>query len=128
MNSTTPKRNCLVVEDNEDHAFLIEKALTKIATVNHVATRTTAEAALEYIQQFSDSLDLVLMDINLPDMNGFDCIEIMRRQMYGASLKCIVLTTSDARRDRERASTLGVAGYLLKPLKPEDLQPILEAS
>ena len=62
----------------------------------------------------------VLMDINMPRMNGFEVVEALRRDDLFRDLPVVMmLTSSDDPRDRERASVAGADGYLLKPYDPK---------
>jgi len=59
----------------------------------------------------------VLLDINMPKMNGFEFLNVIRQDEHLKDLKVFIITTSDERVDREAARKLGVAGYIVKPLK-----------
>lgn len=71
--------------------------------------------------------DLILLDLNMPLMNGFDLIEYIKDLTFPnkKSMSIVILTSSDNRIDIERAKSLGVEHYLLKSLSLKDLQSSL---
>ena len=58
--------------------------------------------------------DLILLDVHMPGMNGFDLLEVLRADPFLGGISVVVLTTSGAERDRERARALQAHGYLVK--------------
>lgn len=65
--------------------------------------------------------DLVITDINMPDINGLELIRAIRQQPRHASTPLVVITTNDRERDVERALKLGATSVLTKPFAAEDL-------
>jgi len=61
--------------------------------------------------------DLVLLDLNMPRMNGLEFLQIIRNRPGWRNLKVFVLTTSDEYEDKSAMRDLGVSGYIVKPLK-----------
>jgi CheY-like chemotaxis protein len=61
--------------------------------------------------------DLVLIDINMPKMNGLEFLAAIRKMEEWKDLKCFIITTSDEKIDRMAAKDLGISGYIVKPLK-----------
>ena len=61
--------------------------------------------------------DVVLLDINMPKMNGIEFLTAIRGRQEWRDLKVFVVTTSDERVDKEATKKLGVSGYIVKPLK-----------
>nr|MBA2745497.1 response regulator [Flavisolibacter sp.] len=59
----------------------------------------------------------VLIDINMPRMNGIELLNTIRNTEEWKELKCFIITTSDEKVDKERANELGVSGYIIKPFK-----------
>jgi len=65
--------------------------------------------------------DLVITDINMPDINGLELIRAIRQHARHANTPLVVITTNDRERDVERALKLGATAVLTKPFTPEDL-------
>jgi CheY-like chemotaxis protein len=61
--------------------------------------------------------DVLLVDINMPRMNGLEFLSIVRNTKEWKNLKAYIVTTSEEKVDKEEAERLGVSGYIVKPLK-----------
>ncbi|HEY5950086.1 MAG TPA: response regulator [Kofleriaceae bacterium] len=108
----------LVVEDSSTMRQLICMALRKIAGIVLVEA-TDGKDALVKVGEITP--DLVLTDLNMPEMDGFSLIQELRSRPAFAKLPVIVLTTAGALQDQDRAKTLGVTGYVTKPIRPDDI-------
>jgi CheY-like chemotaxis protein len=76
------------------------------------------EEALDFLKENnSHKIDVALVDINMPKMNGFEFLTTVRHNNDWKDLKCFMLTTSEEQLDKEVAAALGVSGYIVKPLK-----------
>jgi PAS domain S-box-containing protein len=112
----------LVVDDNATNRRLLDEML-KNWGMEPVAAAGAAEA-LEYLRQAVKQARpflLVLTDINMPDTDGFSLVEQMRRDEALAGTLVIVLTSGDRPGDIARGKELGIAGYLMKPVKQSEL-------
>ncbi len=65
--------------------------------------------------------DLVITDINMPDINGLELISFIRKSEAHRATPILIISTASSARDRERGMTLGASGYLVKPFTPEVL-------
>src|SRR5688572_2454252 len=105
----------LLIEDNPDHAFLARRELKNIgvaADVHHAADST---AALEWL--CDESPDLILLDIKLPGRDGFEFLILVKTDEQTRDIPVVLLTSSAAPSDIERATRLGATSYLTKPLQ-----------
>lgn len=104
----------LILEDEREIAELIEMALAR----NHYSAKiaVTAEQAQQLLAQ--EPFDLLLLDVGLPDINGFDFLKIVRTQY---SLPIIMLTAQNEEPDRILGLELGADDYLGKPFSPREL-------
>lgn len=75
-----------------------------------------ARAAAYFEDESNPRPDLVILDLNLPKMHGFDVLETMRKRAGGQDVDVIVLSSSHTSAERERARALGVREYFPKPL------------
>ena len=102
----------LVVEDNEKNMKLFRDVLQ--ARGYRVLEATTAERAVELATEHVP--DLVLMDIQLPDINGVEALGRLRADEHTASIPVLALTAQAMEGDRERFLAAGFDGYLSKPV------------
>jgi len=107
----------LVVEDNEKNMKLFRDVL--VATGHRTLEATTGGQAVELATAHSP--DLVLMDIQLPDIGGVEALGLLRADTRTASLPVVALTAQAMEGDRERFLAAGFDGYLSKPVNIADL-------
>jgi two-component system cell cycle response regulator DivK len=107
----------LVVEDNEKNMKLFRDVL--VATGHRTLEATTGGQAVELATAHSP--DLVLMDIQLPDVGGIEALGRLRADERTASLPVVALTAQAMEGDRERFLAAGFDGYLSKPVNIPDL-------
>jgi two-component system cell cycle response regulator DivK len=107
----------LVVEDNEKNMKLFRDVL--VATGHRTLEATTGEQAVELATKHSP--DLVLMDIQLPDIGGVEALGRLRADERTASVPVVAPTAQAMDGDRERFLAAGFDGYLSKPVNIADL-------
>lgn len=110
----------LLVEDDNLDVIDMQRSLEKMNILHRTQVARNGEEALSILtRNFPDVYmpDIVLLDINMPKMNGFEFLSAIRNLESLKDLKVFIITTSDERVDRESAKKLGVAGYIVKPLK-----------
>jgi two-component system chemotaxis response regulator CheY len=71
--------------------------------------------------------DLVITDINMPDINGLELIQFIRTNEHHRATPILLISTQSSERDRTRALSLGADGYVAKPFTPEDLRTRVKA-
>lgn len=115
----------LLAEDNPVNQKLATRMLEKRShTVTVVANGKEALAALERA-----SFDLVLMDMQMPEMDGFEATKRLRskEQDTGGHQPVVAMTALAMNGDRERCLAVGMDGYLSKPIRPQELDDLLDA-
>ncbi len=116
----TPERvlNLVLVEDDEIDVMNVKRALERAHVTNPLFVAGNGLEALELLRSGSVPRDrrLVLLDLNMPKMNGIEFLRELRKDPELRSTPVVVLTTSDDERDKVNAYNLNVAGYLLKPV------------
>jgi len=113
----------LMVEDSATLAALAIRGLRQ-AGIQNADYALNGEQALAYIK--AQKPDLLLLDLRLPDMDGWDVLEQAQAMYPGETLHVIVMTTYDTKETRQRAKSLGVAQYVIKPVMPNELVQIIE--
>lgn len=112
----------LFIEDDAIECMKMKRTVSKSGVTHQIVEAKNGEEALEYLQSANPLPDIVLLDLNMPKMNGVEFLEILKRDDRLRFLPTIILTTSQNRNDLLSCYKLGVAGYLIKPLKYEDYE------
>jgi CheY-like chemotaxis protein/anti-sigma regulatory factor (Ser/Thr protein kinase) len=114
----------LVAEDNAVNQRLATRLLEKRG--HRVTVTANGREAVE--AQANQTFDLVLMDVQMPEMDGFEATAAIREmeRHNGAHLPIIALTAHAMKGDRERCLNAGMDGYLSKPIRPQELDEVLE--
>jgi PAS domain S-box-containing protein len=118
------KRSILVVDDNEDAAASLAMLLRM--TGHEVAVEHDGEGALESIAR--EPPDIVLLDIGLPGMSGYDVAEQLRKGPGRRAMRIYALTGYGQEEDRRRSAEAGFDGHLVKPVVPDELFALIESS
>lgn len=111
-------RNVLVVDDSRVMREMIVAALRGLEGL----TFTHAASGLEAIERLSlHPFELMVLDLNMPDINGIEVLEFVRSQDQLRALPVLVLTSRSDEASRERAMHAGASRYLSKPFEPHTL-------
>ncbi|HVT07804.1 MAG TPA: response regulator [Polyangia bacterium] len=110
--------NILVIDDDEVDVMNVQRAFKKGNITNPVFVAGDGIHGLETLRDpaFPKSNRLVLLDLNMPRMNGIEFLRELRADPQLKSTTVVVLTTSNDTRDKVEAYNLNVAGYLTKPV------------
>ena len=110
--------NILLVEDDDVDVMNVKRAFAKNHIANPLIVAADGLEALEKLRGGEVPKDrrLVLLDLNMPRMNGIEFLRELRKDPELASTCVVVLTTSNDERDKVEAYNLHVAGYLVKPV------------
>ncbi len=115
--------NILLVEDDEVDVMNVKRAFKKYKISNPLYIAGNGLDALDMLRaqngqppQVPETRRLILLDLNMPKMNGLEFLHELRNDPDLKRTPVIVLTTSDEDRDRIEAYNLNVAGYILKPV------------
>lgn len=119
----------LLVEDEPGDAELVKLALSHERFPCHLMLAENGRTAMSILRkiapyQMAPTPDLILLDLNMPLMNGREVLKAMKADSSLATIPVVVLTTSDAERDVLSSYQLGAAGYVTKPL---DIQQFFDA-
>jgi len=116
----------LLVEDDPGHARLIEKNLRRAQLCNSIHVLSDGKSAVDFLFRENEYADatwkkplLVLLDLNLPVLNGYQVLERMKAHEETANIPVVILTTTDDGREVSRCYELGCNVYITKPLDYE---------
>jgi CheY-like chemotaxis protein len=125
----------LVVEDNPDDVFLIERAFAESGTAAAIKVVDDGEKAIAYLSGRGSFADrekfpvpsLVLLDLKLPRIPGLNVLSWLRKQPALGRMLVVILTSSRESIDINRAYELGANSYLVKPVSSEALAELIKS-
>lgn len=114
--------NILMIEDDTLDVMDAQRTLDRMGLLYIMQVKKNGEEGLAYLQltereNSSPRPDIILLDLNMPKMNGVEFLHQLRKDDRFKDIKVFVITTSDEKEDRERTKGLGISGYIVKPLK-----------
>lgn len=112
----------LVVEDNPDNMYVLDHLLTRKGYL--VVQAAHGEDALRQVQQ--QRPDLVLLDMQMPGMDGYAVVRALRQAPELAALPIIAVTANSMPGDREQTLAAGCTDYVAKPINPRELVQLVE--
>lgn len=121
-------KNVLLVDDDTASNFIAQRLLKKVESVTQITTTTNGKEALDFVTQYEGELnfpDLILLDINMPVMNGFEFMEHFQKLSSNSNVRVVLLTSSISPRDVQTAATYKIKEFVNKPLTSEKLQQIM---
>lgn len=126
MTEAIPARHLMIIDDDPVDQYLYKRIIDRSGVFTSTVMFSLATDALEYLRRTDrEQVDLIVLDINMPRMDGFEFIEAATKEFgenLGSSI-VVMLTTSLAPRDIERAKSFSVVADILnKPLTVEMLQ------
>lgn len=116
------KPTILLIEDDELDIISVERSLKKLESEYELYTAFNGIEALKILRDPNIGLtpDVILLDINMPRMNGIEFLKVIREDKNFKELKVFIMTTSSEVNDRSQAEKLGISGYIIKPLNYTD--------
>jgi len=123
----------LLIDDNETSNFLNERLLRRLNLTDHILVLSNGKQALDYLENLSRQggqadlkPELILLDINMPVLDGFEFLELFQQldARFRQGIHIAMLSTSNHPQDTGKASTFQ-AHYLTKPLTIEKVEALL---
>lgn len=120
----------LLVEDDDDHAELVLRAMRSQRIVNDVARVADGRSAVDYLRrappfESAPRPDIILLDLKLPVLDGHEVLERIKSDPELRLIPVVVLTTSIAEADRARAYGLNANSYIVKPVAFEQFHQMV---
>ena len=112
----------LVVEDSATMRALIASTLEEIEAPVKITEAASGFEALRLLPR--GSYDLIVTDINMPDVNGLELISFVKNDPAYREIPLIIVSTESSERDREKGLGLGADAYVVKPFEPEALRQL----
>jgi len=112
----------LIVEDSETMRSLLVSSLEELEPAVKITEAASGFDALRVLPR--QDFDLVVTDINMPDINGLELVSFVRNSERFCQIPLIIVSTEGSERDREKGLGLGADAYLVKPFEPETLREV----
>jgi CheY-like chemotaxis protein len=110
-------RPILLVEDDQVDTMTVKRALKEIHVTNPLVHVENGEEAVNYLRDSQrDKPCIMLLDLNMPIMNGIEFLQVVKHDDQLKRIPVVVLTTSEEQQDKVSSFNLGVAGYMAKPV------------
>ncbi|MGI8967533.1 MAG: response regulator [Chloroflexota bacterium] len=114
-----------LIDDDPDHVLIINRAIREVAPDTAVRSVDDGATALAYLNQEEPPPDLILLDINMAGLNGFDVLTQLKANARLKRIPVVMLTSSELSSDIAGAYELGASGYISKPSYLHDLRAVL---
>ena len=115
----------LSVEDSPTMRSLLTSSLEELEGPVKI---TEVESGFEALRQLPRaSFDLIVTDINMPDINGLELVSFVKNNAAYREIPLVIVSTEGSERDREKGLGLGADAYLVKPFEPEALRDLARA-
>lgn len=112
--------NILLIEDDAIEVMKFNRVLTTLNLNHKIIEANNGEEALSILKEKEIIPDIIILDLNMPRINGIEFLQILKNDDYLKYIPSIILTTSNNHKDVLECYKIGIAGYVLKPLKYED--------
>ena len=116
----TKSLTILLIEDDAIEIMKFNRVLSKLGQNHKIIEANNGEEALEILKVKDTVPDIIILDLNMPKINGIEFLQILKNDSFLKYIPAIILTTSNNHRDVLECYKIGIAGYVLKPLKYED--------
>jgi len=112
--------NVLLIEDNMIEIMKMNRTVSFLNAKHEITEAKSAEEALAILETKQNLPDIILLDLNMPKINGIEFLSILKGDPDLLHIPTVILTTSDNRKDILECYRIGISGYILKPLKYEE--------
>lgn len=109
--------NILLIEDDTIEVMKFNRVLQKLDLNHKIIEANNGEEALTILKDKIVIPDIIILDLNMPKINGIEFLQILKADDYLKYIPAIILTTSNNHKDVLECYKIGIAGYVLKPLK-----------
>ncbi len=130
MNQQPSKRTILLIEDNDDHAEIIQFYIEEYAEDIEVARLSDGKLAIDHILKVNKKHNepypwLILLDIKLPKYDGHEVLQRLKAMPLLTEVPVVVFTTSNSNKDIEDALKEGANSYIQKPMEPDGFATVI---
>lgn len=118
----------LLIEDDLVDQMTVKRAFKELKVINELRVANNGEEGVEMLKDKTlDKPGIILLDLNMPKMNGIEFLQEIKNYKEFKTIPVIVITTSKHEKDKVESFNLGVAGYMLKPVDYEQFLEIIKS-
>lgn len=117
----------LLIEDDSIEIMKFHRTVKKLNQNHYVIEANNGEEAWEHLKNKDDLPEIILLDLNMPRVNGIEFLAKLKKDDYLRYIPTIIITTSLNQQDLIKCYQIGIAGYIVKPLRLEAYQLRIEA-
>lgn len=110
----------LLIEDDALEVMKFKRVLSNFQVNHEVIEANNGEIARQILEQKDTLPSIILLDLNMPKVNGIELLTYLKSNKDLKYIPVVILTTSSNYKDLKRCYEIGIAGYILKPLKYEE--------
>ena len=112
--------NILLIEDDAIELMKFNRVMSSLNMKHKITEANNGEEAIAVLKIKEIIPDIIILDLNMPKVSGIEFLEILKKDAYLKYIPAIILTTSNNHKDVMECYRIGIAGYILKPLKYDD--------
>ena len=118
-------KSILLVDDDDDDCFLFQDALNEVNRNAELRTTSSCDQLMIMLNREADLPDLIVMDLNMPKKNGFECLECLKVTRELKNIPVVIMSTAIQCESNEQIRDRGAARYFTKPNTFEALKEIV---
>ncbi|MGK7392701.1 MAG: response regulator [Candidatus Cyclobacteriaceae bacterium M2_1C_046] len=119
------KKTLLAIDDDDNFNHLVKRCFKKLDLPVKIISKTSGAEGLDYLKEY-DNADLVLLDIRMPEMDGFEVLKQLDNNFPDKKLPVVMLSSSYRKEDREKAfKNKRVIDYFEKPMQLKKLEELI---
>jgi len=112
--------NILLIEDDAIEVMKLNRTVSSLKLNHSIVEANNGEEALVKLRSGDNPPDVILLDLNMPKMNGIEFLKVLKGDKNINHIPIIILTTSNNKKDLLSCYKIGISGYIAKPLKYDD--------
>jgi len=116
----------LLLEDDKIEVMKLNRVFSKLEYQHKIIEAKNGEEALSILKKKDRLPDIILLDLNMPKLNGLEFLNILKNENMLRYIPTIILTTSNNPKDVLECYKIGIAGYIIKPLKFNDYVALIK--
>jgi len=107
----------LLVDDDKIERLKFKKVCQEVDFESNIFEAKDGETALQILKASKTSFDLIISDLNMPRMDGFEFLSFVKKNAEFKNIPFVIISTSNSKIDLDRCYKFGISGYFTKPLK-----------